>query len=175
MFFAKIFVRSGYIDNFQSAVGAVVENEQFLSKTLPYIIQWQGSSQFWKKCNKNRHSERIVLTAVNHKQTLQLPHQPRSWALKILSVITPGRNGVESQWKYPWMRKTARNPMKFPKKYLYIWNLRKIHTCEFTVLNFSQFSEKIKKIISSIPLAFQFRFLCFQESEMHIWTFKDRD
>jgi len=39
MFFAKIFVRSGYIDNFQSAVGAVVENEQFLSKTLPYIIQ----------------------------------------------------------------------------------------------------------------------------------------
>jgi len=39
MIFAKICVRSGWFDNFDSAVCAVVENKEFLNKNLPYVIQ----------------------------------------------------------------------------------------------------------------------------------------
>jgi len=39
----------------------------------------------------------------------------------IWSAITPERVWVR-QWKHPWMRKTARNPMNLTQIYLYIWH-----------------------------------------------------
>ena len=61
--------------------------------------------------------------SVQYISPISAPLRSMLWI--IWSAVTLAWIGLESHWKHPWMRKTARNPMNLSKVYLYIGRIWK--------------------------------------------------
>ena len=79
---------------------------------------------------------------------------------KLWSAITPEWIGLTSQWKHPWMQKTARNPMSL-RKSTFAFEIKKSIFLYLTYWFLGTFHRKSKNSFTASLLAFSIRFFRF--------------